>query len=376
MEKAYTESVWNLPDDFLSHENFLISVRRLDFRSSPGIPYCREYTTNGEWLKWDGLRADPIQLQRLWYDVNDVFKGVYDIKYRVFLKMEPHKIKKCLDKRWRLIVAAPLCVQVAWHMLFDYQNDLQIQIAIRLPSQQGITLYGGDWKRYYASWIQSGLTCSLDKSAWDWTAPHWALNLDLEFRYRLSRGRLKQQWREIAQRLYDDMFVSPTLVTTDGYIFQQMYPGIMKSGCVNTISTNSHCQVFLHLLVADVLGIPDYPNPACLGDDTLNSLYHVTPECVEVYKTYGIQIKTVNEMMEFAGHVFKETGPVPAYRMKHMMKFSHQPDDLLEEYLNTMCRLYVKDRSMYNFWSDMAMSMGYKIHLSYEANSYWFDVSE
>lgn len=378
-ETKYRPVLWKLPDDFLSYENFEKCVYRLEMTSNPGIPYCWEAPTNKDWLKYNEVKADDIQMYRLWLDVRRVMDGTYDVHYRSFIKMEPHKITKCESKRWRLIVAAPLSVQVAWHMLFDYQNDLEIKESFSIPSQQGITFYGGDWKRYIKLWKEKRLVTALDKAAWDWTAPYWALEMDLELRYRLARGTLKQQWYEIAKRLYDDMFVSPKIVTTDGQIYQQKYPGIMKSGCVNTISTNSHCQVFAHLLVCDALREeygPDYePFPACLGDDTLHADKHTTVEHIQMYKRFGIQVKTVGDQMEFAGHVFADDGPIPTYKHKHLMKLMHEPDKDLPQYINGMMRMYAHHHEMYTFWEDIAMLLGITVEWSRQATLFWYDQS-
>lgn len=354
--------------------------------SSPGIPYCRSATTNKDWLKWDGFNADPIQLQLLWIDVQHVLEGRYHSYYRSFIKMEPHKTSKCEDKRWRLIIASPLSVQLAWHMMFDFMNDREIDYALELPSQQGICLYHGDWKRFYKSWIDQGLTSSLDKAAWDWTAPCWALELDLELRFRLARGRAKEQWYEIARRLYDDAFVSPKIVTTEGIIFQQKHPGIMKSGCVNTISTNSHCQVFLHLAVCmgvnkhnctDLYEVKEdfLPLPACLGDDTLNSPRHVTTSHIEEYRRYGVQVKTVSDTMEFAGHTFTARGPIPTYRYKHLVRFMYMDPRNLEDYVNAMLRMYAHHDEMYEFWELMAEYLGLEVDWSRAATLFWYDES-
>lgn len=374
-ETSYKKVRWELPDDYLSYEQFLASVRRLEMKSSPGIPYCREATTNGTWLKWNGVYADQTQLQRLWFDVQHVLEGKFPIQYRSFIKMEPHKMTKCELKRWRLIIAAPLSVQVAWHMLFDYMNDIEIDRAFEIPSQQGLTLMGGDWKRYYRSWLNQGLVCSLDKSAWDWSAPYWVLEMDLEFRYRMCYGHLKEQWYVMAKRLYGDMFISPTIVTTEGYVLVQKYPGIMKSGCVNTISTNSHGQVFMHILVNLMLKVDPVPMPACLGDDTLVADKHITREHIDMYKRYGVQTRAESDQMEFAGHSFHPNGPIPAYRYKHLVNLMHQPDGNVEDYVNTMMRLYVHDDEMYYFWEDLTLWLGVLAYHSREYTLCWYDMS-
>lgn len=174
-EQAYTSVIWQLPDDFDTRAAYERALMRLDMTSSPGYPYQKEAPTNGDWLKWNGVQCDRMQVERLWYDVQLVLTDQWDHIIRVFVKQEPHKISKIAEKRWRLIMASSLCVQLAWHMLFDYMNDLEIANPYDIPSQQGIVLVAGGWKTFRRQWESKGYTCGLDKSAWDWTAPKLSL---------------------------------------------------------------------------------------------------------------------------------------------------------------------------------------------------------
>lgn len=371
-EKSYESCVWTLPDGFLSREAFEVAVRRLDMTSSPGIPYQREYPTNGEWLHWNGVECDLIQLDRLWHDVNLVLADKWKHYLRVFIKQEPHKKKKVEEKRWRLIMAASLPVQIAWHMLFDYLNDLEIKNAYFIPSQQGAIFVRGGWKQFLASWRSRGLTCGLDKSAWDWTAPYWALKLDLELRRRLGRGDRLDEWYRLATMLYRHMFETSELVTSDGCVYRQLVPGIMKSGCVNTISTNSHCQIFIHIAVCVSAGWDIHPLPVACGDDTLQHERHTTD--LSLYKKYGMQVKSVSDTAEFMGHEFRGDGPAPMYVVKHLKKVVYVKDENLLQYLDSMARMYVHVPE-YRIWELVARGVGMSLPMSRDAYRYWYDVS-
>lgn len=338
--------------------------------SSPGIPYMREASTNREWLKFNGVECDWVQLERLWYDVQMVFAHQFEQKLRVFVKPEPHKISKVYSKRWRLILASPLCVQVAWHMLFDYLNDKEIDNAYFIPSQQGAVLVKGGWKMFRQQWIDSGVVYGLDKSAWDWTAPLWAIYLDLELRARLCRGRRLGEWEQHATYLYDRMFKDPYLVLSDGTQFRQTVPGVVKSGCVSTISLNSHCQVFLHIQYSLALGLPIHPLPKCCGDDTLQSELHI--HNLDVYERFGVKIKSVSHGLEFMGHSITEHGPVPMYVHKHFKKLQFVDEQLLPEYLDSMARMYAHSDLFY-VWSEISSRLGYNLPLSRIAYKYWYD---
>lgn len=373
MEQAYSKVVWQLPDDFDTRDAFDRVLERLDMQSSPGYPYMREATTNGQWLEWNGVEMSKRKVDRLWHDVQQVVNDEWEQVLRVFIKQEPHKLTKVRDGRWRLIMAASLPVQVFWHMLFSYMNDLEIEESYVIPSQQGIVLVNGNWKDYKRQWDYHGLTCGLDKSSWDWTAPFWTLKLDLIFRYRMGRGDRLLEWLKHAQLAYYYMFSEPTLLLSDGTCLRQVVPGIMKSGCVNTISTNSHCQLFIHMAVCFDKGWDIHPLPRACGDDTLQHVKHTTD--VQAYEKYGVVIKEVSETAEFVGHTFTDHGPVPNYWFKHLKKLLWQKDEFMGQYLDSMARMYVHT-DYYIFWERIARCLGEPLPLSRAAYKYWYDYEE
>lgn len=369
MEEWYKPVRWHLPDDYLSFENFQKVLRRLELSSSPGYPYCRYKQTIGEWLGFDGLFFDRTQEQILWMDVQRAIQGESDLIMRTFIKMEPHKKSKAEEGRWRLIMSFPLNHQVLWHMLFDYQNDLEIQHATEIPSQQGIWLHGGAWKDHMARWRQMRYDAGLDKSAWDWTYPKWLLDWDLEFRYRLGHGKKMGEWRLLASREWELAFGSGArFITTKGYMLEQTCPGIMKSGSVVTISSNSHAQAMLHILVCLEEGISVDPFPACCGDDTLQRLDQAP---ISAYSRYGVVIKSASEGLEFMGHEFLDTGPAPLYLEKHFNKFLHIAPEFEYDYLDAMVRLYVKT-PYYWFWEYLALERNHMLTSKW-ALERWYD---
>lgn len=362
MELIYRKCIVNV-DGFDTYENFLRCVSNLHYPSSPGYPYMLEATTIGDWLGFDGFNSDPSKIQRLWYSVSEIIRtGKIDCLWRVFIKQEAHKISKASDNRWRLIMCPPLDVQVVWQMVFSCQNDMEIRESFSIPSQQGIELAGGMWKHYRDQWVSAGLTHGMDKSAWDWTVSGWMLDFDLEFRHRMVRGFQSERWQLLASRLYDNAFREPKLLFSDGQVYQQLYPGIMKSGCVNTISTNSHLQVMLHLVYSYDHSIPIYPIVRAVGDDTLQGESHTLD--TDWYRKYGVIVKSVTKGLEFVGHNFAEDGPVPCYFGKHVFTLLHAETHLLGQILDSYLRLYVND-SKYMFW----LSVAYKLNLGHEVRS-------
>lgn len=371
MEEEYRPVVWRLPNSWMSREAFERSVMAVEMTSSPGLPYMREATTNGQWLKWDGVSCDQYQLDRLWHDVQLVFADEWEHLLRVFIKQEPHKLQKCEQRRWRLIMASSLSVQVAWHMTFGYLNDLEIDRAYEIPSQHGLQIVGGNWKTFYNQWTNSGHVCGLDKQAWDWTMPYWAIELDLEFRFRLGRGGKMGEWHSVAKMLYRHMFVDPIIVLSDGSMFKQTVPGIMKSGCVNTISTNGHGQGFIHILVCTRNNVNPLPLPKSCGDDTLQREDQLVS--FDEYAQFGVRVKSVSTTIEFIGKEWRLSGPRPLYMGKHLVKVCYVKDENMDQYLDGMAREYCHVDDCYRFWEQLAENMGKDLPMSQSYYRFWYD---
>lgn len=376
-EDAYSAARYYLPEDFLSRNHFERVVRDLEFSSSPGFPYMLEKPSIGDLLGWDGLFFDPGALDRLWFDVCQFLSGDWDSLYRVFVKSEPHKRRKAEAKRWRLIICPPLCEQVAWAMVFGPGNDREIETVGLTPSWQGMKLSGGAWKDHLRQFRQDGLTVSLDKTAWDWTAHIEWIRLDLELRARLitSSRDLKEKWLALAGMMYEKAFYHPTLVLSDGSLFRQVEPGVMKSGCVNTISSNSHMQIFCHIYACLRTKRPVFPLPVAVGDDTISSRWN-TPSPQEYAQT-GALVKdpVVGGDLEFVGHVWCEEGPVPAYNAKHMFRFAMVKEIDIPSFLDSMVRLYAHEPAFQTFWRTLACRRGVMLP-SEEFVRFWYDYND
>lgn len=305
----------------------------------------------------------------------DFLAGNMDTLYRVFIKGEPHKKAKADQGRWRLIICPPLCEQVVWAMVFGPGNDKEIVTVGQTPSMQGMSLPSGNWKDHYRLFRQSDLLVPMDKSAWDWTAHREFIRLDLELRSRLLQSEhQKVRWKHLASQLYERAFDHPTLVLSSGQLFRQVEPGVMKSGCVNTISTNSHMQVFLHILAALRLDSPVYPLPVAVGDDTLTSASNTLRP--EDYAFTGAVVKDLGtEEMEFVGHEWHEEGPVPSYNAKHLVRYAITPEQNLPDFLDSMVRLYAHQPEFQRLWRDLAFSRDIALP-SHEYVLFWYDYSE
>lgn len=352
--------------NWYSYENYFKVVRSLDFTSTPGYPFTSEASTIGDWFGFNGFSFDPLRLSFMWQLVSrmldDLLAGIdfqEDLFWRVFIKQEPHKKSKSESRRWRLIMAPPLNLQIVWQMIFAQQNAKEVEMAYELPCQQGMVIPYGGWKKFYDFWKTRDLTWGSDKSAWDWTCPWWALKLDLELRGALITA--DNNWQIVASALYKNAFIDCKLMLSNGAVYQQQFPGVMKSGCVNTISTNSHCQVFLHILYSIRKGISVEPLLVCVGDDTLQSRVHA--EDVQVYESFGVIIKTVTEGMEFLGRQWSDTGPRPMYTGKHVSNLLVTKDENLPQVFQSYLMEYCVSDDEYIFFSEIAYILGCKSNI-------------
>lgn len=356
MEQEYRGCAVSI-DDFDSRENFDKCLRALDFRSSPGYPFMGEKPTIGDWLGFDGIEFDVAQVERLWLMVRELLlEEDIDCLWRVFIKQEPHKEHKIQQERYRLIMCPPLHVQVLWQMVFSAQNTKEIDMAYHIPSQQGMMLPFGNWQRFYSQWKSQGTLCGTDATAWDWTMPGWLLRLDLKFRERQVRGFRTKQWMEQAAKLYRNAFWKCKLLFSNGRVFQQQHWGVMKSGSVVTISTNSHGGVMYHIIYCLETGISLKPMPKCIGDDKLVAKEHTLE--LGVYEKYGNLIKSVSDTCEFAGHEFTDNGPKPMYIGKHVYNFLYVSPEILEETLDAYLRMNALCDEGWDFWWYITTQLG------------------
>lgn len=267
-------------------------------------------------------------------------------------------------------MACPLDLQVLWHMVFARQNHREIEKALEIPSAQGMIIPYGEWRPHVRKWKENSLYYGSDKTAWDWTVPEWVLRLDLLFRHRLINT--DDDWMLQATKLYNNAFGDTVIQLSNGRRFRQLHPGVMKSGCVNTISTNSHGQAMLHILYSIRKGISIYPMLVAVGDDTLQDEVHA--EDVALYETFGVKIKSVTPTMEFLGREWTDKGMVPMYTSKHIFSLMYKDDSLVGEILDAYAREYVNAPEYFQFWREVAheLQLSSYVH-SREYYKYWLD---
>lgn len=356
MENVMSPCVRELPADWDTRENFDKCVRKLDRRSSPGWPLCREAVTIGKWLyPADTFEPDASRAEMLWQMVRQVFDGEYQHVFKVFIKPEAHKRDKALEGRWRLILASALPVQLAWHMACGHLERAFIQEQPHVPPAYAEVFFGGGWRRFRESCIQANIRWATDKSAWDWNSPGWVYDTIRQLRIRLTRNETSR-WLEVMGWLYKDAYVDSKVMLSTGHIYKQTKPGLMKSGLVVTISDNSLGQDIVD--AAAQISVGQKPSrKRVTGDDVLQEKPPRSAEYLERLQRYGCKVKCQEDKLEFMGfNLDEEIRPI--YPHKHMWNISHQKDEYLSTVLDAYCRLYAKQPSFQVFWQRVAQRLG------------------
>lgn len=333
----YEPASWTIPEDFMTRSHFdRVVMTRLDWTSSPGYPYIFMATNNRQFFGFDGFAVDPVRADVVWHLVLDHIENECADPIRIFIKGEPVKKSKLLKGRARLISSVSVVDQIIDHMLFDAMNDALLDNYLSIPSKVGWSPHGGGWKT-----IPGEIWLAADKSSWDWTVMPWLLSGCLEIRARLCRtsGEKFEKWVSLASMRYRLLFDGPLMVNSHGLIFKQKHPGVIKSGCVNTIADNSLMQFYLHVRVSQLLRL-DVGSIFIMGDDTLQRLH---PADVKAYIGLLEQFCIVKEYSytnDFAGFRFRGRRVEPLYRGKHAYQLLHLNDDFLDEMSSSYQLLY------------------------------------
>jgi hypothetical protein len=353
MEEVCGGSRFALPPDFFSKEHLRRVIMALDFTSSPGVPYLHTYSTLRDLFKWDGACLDERVVDWMWEEICAWRRGELEPNpIRVFIKEEPHKLEKIETGRLRLIASVAIREQLVDHMLMDSQDKLEAAHWDESPFKPGMKFVEGGLRHFVGR--PGILAC--DKSSWDWTVSQ-ALEVDLEFRRRMCLDQYTNPdayaaWSDLMGRRFRELYGDPILQLSSGRSFRQQTYGLVKSGSVNTISTNSHLQLAYHLLAWERLWPGDEAPPImCLGDDTAVEWpswrgASEVKEYLEETRRLGCKIRyaeVCGSSYQFAGHVISTNRVVPEYVAKHSFLIPYYEDTALEASLDSLQRLYALD---------------------------------
>lgn len=306
-----------------------------NFTSSPGVPWVelakdkglvfkehlpllqREVINRLNLLCSVDLTTHPEASDPVWLVKNGFCDPV-----RLFVKNEPHTIEKIEEGRVRLISSVSYTDEVVERLLFETQNNREIDSWLECPSKPGLGLA----KDEQAQALHASLSKHLDEAAesdvsgWDWCVKDWMLAVDAETRVRLARGAGALYARLVHNRMW--CLAHSVFALSDGRLIAQMRPGIMKSGSYVTSSTNSRMRVALALLSGAKWAI-------AMGDDCIEQWHE---GAAAAYARWGIKVKVFQRVtersFEFCSHKFTPGGLAIFLNMNKAVfrLLSHAPD--------------------------------------------------
>lgn len=335
----------------MTREHYNRVVDSLDWRSSPGYPYLKYGTTNGLFFKVDDPEKFEQQRNYVWDLVCDRVRGGANDPIRLFVKPEPLKEKKLNSSTYRLISSVSIVDQIIDQMLFGPCNQAFIDDCLRIPNKAGWSHLKGGYR-----YMPRQTWTAIDKSKWDWSVKIWLVEMELEVRKRLC-SNMNDEWDRLARMRYSQLFEKPVFVTSGGTLLRQASPGVMKSGCVNTISSNSIMQVILHVVACIELGLSLTPIMS-MGDDTLQEPVDGISEYVDVLNRYS-HVKHYVASNEFAGMRFSRTIE-PLYKGKHAFNLLHLDPELVQEVAMSYTILYHRSANrnwIRKFFQEMGASV-------------------
>lgn len=306
----------------------------------------------GEVLGWDGLRFNEARKALFKELVKSRMKTLMTGELEaddihVFVKQEPHKIKKLREEKYRLISAVSMVDTMVDRVVFGDLADEVLTSVGKTPVMVGWTPVRGGF-RLLRDKIKGRAMC-IDKSSWDWTVPGWMVD-DWESVIFGLVNEYPKYWPTLVRMRFRALFEAPWFGFEDGTRVQQQIRGIMKSGCFLTIVLNSLGQLLVHYLASARMGLEGEAfEPLCMGDDTVQELIPQYELYVEEIERLGFivkECKITTKHLEFAGFVLEKDRAWPCYWEKHIYNMQHSSDLVLEDMLFAYMLLYPYNEAM------------------------------
>lgn len=228
------------------------------------------------------VALSSIDLSQSTYSPKELVEIGYCDPVRLFVKQEPHTMRKIKEGRFRLISSVSLVDQLVERLIFGPQNQLEIQRWRNIPSKpgMGLSLYEqaeSIW-RELQTYHDMRPAAEADISGFDWSVQSWELWADLALRCNLGDFGNKLR-RAATSRFY--CFMNSVFQLSDGTLIEQGNPGLMKSGSYCTSSTNSR----IRCLMAELI---EAPWCIAMGDDSVEGY---VPHAKEKYLALGHSCK-------------------------------------------------------------------------------------
>lgn len=316
--------------------------------SSPGVPWSGLGTRNDELLADPAIgallgglvkfrvrqlsEADPDDFERcLREDPLYAIRRDLADPVRVFVKNEPHKMKKIVAKRWRIINSLSLVDQIVEKVIFWNQDDVEKEVWANIPSKPGMGLTDED-EKYLVGYARAHDLCvGSDASNFDVTVPDFLVRADERVRIALAKDATAP-WVN-ALRNFNTLMIRRVICTSNGLCLVRTIAGGVISGRSVTASSNSRMRGLIHAVVAIRHGVD--PAYMSMGDDCVEREIDCDLR-EEVETTFGVLLTDIEKLsrgFSFCSHrMGVGFGPVPEQPAKMIAKFLASPK--MDSYLS------------------------------------------
>lgn len=263
--------------------------------AGPGLPFTNFVKTNEELLENDFTRnllhSAAVELFKLMHtkditkmSVPELIKAGVPLVSHVFIKQEPHPLRKVEAKRFRLICSMPVLFQLIERMAFTITAKARIRNWTRDRAKPGIgftdEMVKQQFDEFAAFLREHGYVLQDDVSGWDFSVRKWLQIAVIE----CWENKSPPQWHFFL-RNYASLSVRFLFALSNGVIYHPGCEGLMHSGKFVTSMQNSD----MRNLVSDVTGIMAGASETELGSIAMGD------DCVETpverdYASLGIRI--------------------------------------------------------------------------------------
>jgi hypothetical protein len=353
----------------LSYITDVINTSAIKSDKSAGRPFQADgMATIGDVLKKYG----PEQLAEI--VLKDWREG---FEYKLFLKNEPHKIKKIEAEMLRVITCMPVHKLIKNNCLFrNYLNKTS-----EAWREDSVCFYGFNptipnateklRKRFHGKILHGS-----DKTNWDFYFFGWIFDIYKQYLCRIVRK--PREWTEeqfaeyksdVCQAI-DEVYKDCVYTTSNGRRFKQIIDGIMKSGWFMTIDANTFAQIVLNTLALMRCGVSDESiledfDMVSGGDDDLASFPpgFDTDKYYQAIKDMGVDVEPdaiTNGLIdnEFYSNTFRldPNGVVsfhPVRFTKHIYKLRMNKLEDLPQALNSHMQNYCWSTKQFKLFQSM-----------------------
>lgn len=326
--------------DFTIREKIRIEMRQLNGTARPGYPYRRMCDSVKQFREYAGdetiidmvihrlnkiLATNFMSIMRWMTPAEYVYADLCD-PLTAFIKNELHNEKKVEEGRLRMIMTLSIIDQIVERLLFGPQNRCEIAYHNDIPSKPGMGLHDegivalqGTFSEMQAKADEAGHSMyEADVSCFDWSVQPWMLRADAGVRCKAAGCRAGTVYADLVMKRCEILSKS-IVVTSGGHVFEQVIPGVQKSGSYTTSSTNSRVRVLTGILA----GAEDI---IAMGDDSVETTADAK-RAEERYYDMGFKLKFFKEVqfrdpgdtLEFCAHDWYTDRPAAPCRVPKLL---------------------------------------------------------